>query len=101
MKKCWSIKDDRKWLQRREGIRVPMKGREEGGGWWWRLGGWCQASKRRDESLDNMSLQDPFLPPFRITRAAVQTSRSAIPRPTAVASNVSHQPLNLGQVLAL
>ena len=41
MKKCWSIKDDRKWLQRREGIHVPMKGREEGGGWWWRLGGWC------------------------------------------------------------
>ena len=50
------------------------------------------------DSLDNMSLQDLFLPPFRITRVA-QNSSSATPRPTVVASNVSHQPLNLGQVL--
>ena len=92
-----SIKDNRRRLQRREGIRVPMRGREEGGGWWWRLGGWCQAPKRRDDSLDNMRPQDPLLPPFQITRSVVQNSSSAIPRPTIVVSNVSHQPLNLGQ----
>ena len=80
----------------------PCSHERQGGGW--RLvveAGWMVPSKRRDESLDNMSLHDPFLPPFQITRAVVQTPSSAIPRSTVVASNVSHQPLNLGQVLAL